>query len=107
NSGQLHVLSATVNNIPTDGRTIYVTLYSLVNNSWIFNHYTYAAFNSAVTPTPTPTPTVPPAGDQSMAWQNNAQHDGNDPSSVLSPPLTLKWKQDLTSAGVQSISYPL
>jgi outer membrane protein assembly factor BamB len=45
--------------------------------------------------------------DQSVAWQNNAQHDGNDPSSPLLPPLTLKWLQDLTSLGVQSISYPL
>ena len=42
-STALHVLSITVNNIPTDGRTIYVRLYSQVNNSWVFNSYTYKA----------------------------------------------------------------
>src|SRR6266404_2164214 len=60
-SGQLQVLSTTVNNIPTDGRTIYVTLLSLVNGSWTFNSYTYSAFSSSATPTPTPTPTATPA----------------------------------------------
>src|SRR5205807_680215 len=37
NSGQVTVLSKTVDNIPTDGRTIYVTLGSKVNGSWILN----------------------------------------------------------------------
>jgi hypothetical protein len=44
NSGQVTVLSKTVNNIPTDGRTIYVTLGSKVNGSWAVNYYTYSAF---------------------------------------------------------------
>ena len=44
NSGQITVLSKTVNNIPTDGRTIYVTLGSKVNGSWVANNYTYKAF---------------------------------------------------------------
>jgi hypothetical protein len=44
NSGVVTVHSKTVNNIPTDGRTIYVTLGSLVNGSWTFNSYTYKAF---------------------------------------------------------------
>jgi hypothetical protein len=44
NSGQVKVLSVTVNNIPTDGRTVYATLYSKINNSWTFNSYTYTAF---------------------------------------------------------------
>lgn len=56
---------------------------------------------------PTPTPTVSPGPDQSVTWQNNGQHDGNNPSSPVVPPLTLKWEHDFTSAGVQSISYPL
>ena len=43
-SGVLHVLSVTVNNIPTDGRTVYVRLYSQVNGSWVYNSYTYTAF---------------------------------------------------------------
>ena len=44
NSGIVTVHSKTVNNIPTDGRTIYATLLSEVNNSWTFKSYTYKAF---------------------------------------------------------------
>src|SRR5438552_4092058 len=57
---QLHVLSTTVNNIPIDGRTVYVRLASQVNNSWVSNYYTYKAFNPSATPTPTPTPVPTP-----------------------------------------------
>ena len=60
NSGQVNVLSITVNNIPTDGRTIYAMLGSLVNGSWSFTTYTYKAFSSPATPTPTPGPTPKP-----------------------------------------------
>ena len=59
-SSQLQVLSATVNNIPTDGRTVYARLFSRVNNSWVSNSYTYKAFKPSATPTPTPTPTPVP-----------------------------------------------
>jgi hypothetical protein len=45
NSGTVTVHSTTVNNIPTDGRTIYVTLGSQVNGSWTANYYTYTAFH--------------------------------------------------------------
>jgi hypothetical protein len=38
--------SKTVPNIPTDGRTIYVTLGSQVNGTWFNEDYTYTAFNS-------------------------------------------------------------
>jgi len=44
NSGLVTVLSKTVNNIPVDGRTIYVTLGSKVNGTWTVNSYTYTAF---------------------------------------------------------------
>jgi hypothetical protein len=44
NSSQVTVLSKTVNNIPADGRTIYVTLGSQVNGSWSTKDYTYTAF---------------------------------------------------------------
>ena len=44
NSGATTAHSKTVNNIPTDGRTIYVTLGSQVNGSWILVDYTYKAF---------------------------------------------------------------
>jgi len=63
------------------------------------------------TPTPTPGPSVTPTPigvlDQSVTWQNNAVHDGYDPSSPLKPPLTLKWQKNFSSMNVQSISYPL
>jgi hypothetical protein len=66
NSGIVHTLSITVNRIPTDGRTIFVTLTSQVNGSWITNNYTYTASNGVSTPTPTPvgtpSPTPTPAG---------------------------------------------
>jgi Chitobiase/beta-hexosaminidase C-terminal domain len=60
NSGIVTVRSKTVNNIPTDGRTIYVSLGSQVNGSWSAKDYTYKAFNSSATPTPTSVPTPTP-----------------------------------------------
>ena len=56
-SGVINTLSTTVNNIPTDGRTIYVTLASTSGSSWTPSNYTYKAANSAATPTPAPTST--------------------------------------------------
>jgi hypothetical protein len=44
NSGVVTVHSITVSKIPTDGRTIYVTLGSQVNGSWSTKDYTYKAF---------------------------------------------------------------
>lgn len=35
--------TATVNNLPTDGRTVYVRLWSQVGTSWVYNDYTYKA----------------------------------------------------------------
>ena len=47
-SGKLgNVLTVTVNGLPTDGSTVYVTLYSLVGAQWVANFYTYTAFNTA------------------------------------------------------------
>jgi outer membrane protein assembly factor BamB len=69
----------------------------------ILTAYTGSA-NPTPTPTPTPTPVFSPGPDTSVTFQNNAVHDGNDPASPLTPPLTLKWQHDFTSAGVQSIS---
>lgn len=37
-------LTTTVNNMPTDGRTVYVQLYSKIGTSWTSNSYTYTAF---------------------------------------------------------------
>src|SRR6202022_3701638 len=61
-SGKLTVRSKTVNNVPVDGRTIYVQLYSFIGGSWASppQNCTYKAFNPSATPTPTPTPTPAP-----------------------------------------------
>jgi hypothetical protein len=47
-SGLVHTLSAVVTKIPTDGRTVFATLYSQVNNVWQNNAYTYKASNGPV-----------------------------------------------------------
>src|SRR5258708_14498178 len=36
----------TVTGIPGDGRTIYVTLWSLINGGWQANNYTFKASNN-------------------------------------------------------------
>ncbi len=58
-SGNLgNVLTTTVSTLPTDGSTIYVTLYSLIGSTWSGNSYTYTAFNAtsglAIMQTPVP-----------------------------------------------------
>ncbi len=62
-SGNLgNVLTTTVNGLPTDGSTVYASLYSLVNGQWLANSYTYIAFNQAsqlgLMQTPTPGSTL-------------------------------------------------
>ncbi len=37
--------TANVSGLPTDGSTVYVTLYSFVGGQWLSNAYTYTAFN--------------------------------------------------------------
>ena len=47
-SGNLgNVFTANTKNLPNDGSTVYVTLYSLVNGQWVSNSYTYTAWNVA------------------------------------------------------------
>ena len=62
---------------------------------------------TAATLAQTPTPSPAPDLDQSVTFQNNVLHDGNDSDSPLLPPLAVGWKKDLTSSGITSISYPL
>jgi photosystem II stability/assembly factor-like uncharacterized protein len=45
-------LSVTVNSLPTDGRKLYVRLWSLAGSTWLFNDYTYTAALIGVTPIP-------------------------------------------------------
>ena len=45
-SGNLgNVVTATATSLPTNGSTIYITLYSLVGGAWNSNSYTYTAVN--------------------------------------------------------------
>ena len=62
-SGNLgNVLTTTVTGLPTDGSTVYATLYSLVGGNWLANAYTYTAFTAGsglgVMQTPTPGSTL-------------------------------------------------
>ena len=54
--------SATVSGLPADGRTIYVTMYSLIGGQWVYNQYTYTAYSNAnnkgVITTPAPGSTL-------------------------------------------------
>ena len=47
--------SVTVNNLPTTGKTLYVTLYSLIDGAYQQNSYTYTTATTAGTLTVTPT----------------------------------------------------
>ena len=57
-----NVLTDTVSNLPTNGSTVYITLFSLVAGNWLNNSYTYTAFNQAgsagMLTTPTPSSTL-------------------------------------------------
>ncbi len=71
-SGNLgNVLTVTVNGLPTDGSTVYVTLYTLVGGNWLGTTYTYTAFNQSaalgVIQTPIPGSTL--SGNvQTFTW---------------------------------------
>jgi hypothetical protein len=71
-SGNLgNVLTTTVNSLPTDGSTVYVTLYSLVSGTWLSNGYTYAAFGLAASSGAMQTPTpgsVLTSGTVTFTW---------------------------------------
>ncbi|MGD0510198.1 MAG: Ig-like domain-containing protein, partial [Terriglobales bacterium] len=62
-SGNLgNVFTITVNGLPTDGSTVYVTLYSLVSGQWVNNEYSYTALGGSsgkgVMTTPPPSTTL-------------------------------------------------
>jgi Divergent InlB B-repeat domain len=59
--------SATVNSLPLDGSTVYVTLYSYLNSSWQANHYTYQAAQPAAITSPTPGNTLS-GSTQTFNW---------------------------------------
>ena len=71
-SGNLgNVLQVTANGLPTNGSTVYATLYTLVNGQWLPNAYTYTAFSQqsslGVMQTPTPGSTLY-GNTQTFVW---------------------------------------
>ncbi|MGB8888519.1 MAG: hypothetical protein WCC87_17455 [Candidatus Korobacteraceae bacterium] len=71
-SGNLgNVLTVTVNGLPTNGSTVYVTLWSLVGGQWVSNGYTYTALNAgsslAIMQSPTPGSTLS-VNVQTFTW---------------------------------------
>ena len=64
-------LSQTVNSLPTDGSTVYVTLWTEINGQWMYNQYTYTAFNSGsskgVITSPAPSSTLT-GSSQLFSW---------------------------------------
>jgi hypothetical protein len=64
-------VSQTVNSLPTDGSTVYVTLWTEINGQWMNNQYTYTAFNTGsskgVITSPTPGSTLT-GSSQLFSW---------------------------------------
>jgi hypothetical protein len=107
NSGVLAAQSVTVNRLPTDGRTIYVSLYSRVNNSWVLNRYTYRALSAPATPTPTPSPT-PSATPTSTPSTSLAVTVSAAPTSIQSGQnATFTISTSVPAAGATTVSYSM
>jgi predicted Zn-dependent protease len=106
-SGIISALSATVNTMPTDGRTIYVSLYSKVKNSWVANQYTYRAFSASGTPTPTPTP-IPTATPTPTPSTSPAVIVSATPTSVRSGQIsTFTISTSVPAAGPITVTYTM
>lgn len=54
-------LSTTVSGLPTDGRTVYVRLWSEINGSWLYHDYTYATASQGSSAVRAELTTPPPA----------------------------------------------
>jgi len=79
-SGNLgNVLTATINGLPTDGSTVYVTLYTLLSGTWFANGYSYTAFNStgglAAMQTPPPNSTLS-GSSVTFTWSSDSSATG-------------------------------
>jgi YVTN family beta-propeller protein len=72
-------LTTTASGLPTDGSTVYVTLYSLVGGQWLSRPYTYTAFSAgsglAVMQTPTPGSTLN-GSTATFTWSGGAGATG-------------------------------
>jgi hypothetical protein len=79
-SGNLgNVTTTTVSGLPTDGSTLYVTLYTLISGSWVGNAYTYTALNSssglAAMQTPPPNSTLS-GSTVTFTWSSDSSATG-------------------------------
>ena len=80
NSGSVTATTETVSDLPNNGETVYVRLYSLINGAWQYTDYTYKASGAptqAVLTTPAPNTTTPLSGTSvAFAWTpgNTATH---------------------------------
>jgi hypothetical protein len=66
-SGEVTVTSETVSSLPTNGETIYVRLFTVINSTLEYNDYTYTAAAQAILKTPTPGSTLPGASE-TFTW---------------------------------------
>jgi hypothetical protein len=74
-SGKTTKTSLTVNGLPVNGNTVYVTLYTLTDGQWVSNNYTYTTLNAqsgaATMISPTPGSTL--SGNQeTFTWTSDA-----------------------------------
>jgi hypothetical protein len=66
-SGSVTATSATLNNLPTNGATIYVRLTTNFNGTWVHTDYTYTASTKAALTSPTPGSTLTGASE-TFTW---------------------------------------
>jgi hypothetical protein len=64
--------SVTVNNLPLNGETVYVQLWSLTGGVWLSNDYTFAAFKGVPATLTDPTPGTLDGISQLFTWQPGA-----------------------------------
>jgi subtilase family serine protease len=79
-SGNLgNVTSTTASGLPTNGSTVYVTLYTLIGGTWYGNGYTYTGWNgtSGLAAMQTPTPGTTLSGTTAtFTWSSDASASG-------------------------------
>jgi putative ribosome biogenesis GTPase RsgA len=72
NSGNVTATTETVSDLPSNGETVYVRLYSLINGAWKSTDYTYVAYGAptkAALTTPAPDTTTPLTGTSvAFSW---------------------------------------
>jgi hypothetical protein len=107
-SGQQTATSAKVNNLPTNGETIYARLFTDYNGTLIYNDYTYKAAAQAVLTTPAPGSTL--TGTSATFTWTAATGSGNEgywlflgTTGVGSKDLYDSGQQKATSATVSNL----